>query len=547
MATGRGGRQEDTSVPVLLEMSNALAPPVPHPPFLSFTMRHALVLLTIAVLACPSICVSAGSLSSDAEFLAAVVEHVPLSMRNSPPVSREEALQVMFSNLDMYASHMERASQQGARIIVFPEDGLYGSELESRDGALPYLEPLPTVPPGSPGIAVPCTPDSATPTPVLTRVSCLATQHNLTVVLNMGDLVSCAATASGCPPDGRFQFNTQVAVSEKGVLLAKYHKTHLFPEDLLYFDRPPSPEMAYFDTSFGVRFGMFICFDIFFQFPSVALVQELGITHFVYSTYWVNTGTVPLITAIQMQQAWSRANHAALLASNIGYGYEDSGSGVYVAGRAIKHIFLPRLNQTGDNLLVAPVPKQLSTQGGAKRLEYGHLSSLQGTGDDTPSVPSNATLVLLSDAFTSVSALYTSWDGHRVSCHLEAEFLQAPDLGYALMAYRGPWFDGLLEGTVCALVRCPSKDGRPSSCLSLTMDTDVAISSLHLHAQFPVGDPLGTVLPIVGTQEGEIVVEGPAFSVDSEARTADLSLGKMGDRASNPIRVVNVVLFQEWG
>lgn len=46
---------------------------------------------------------------------------------------------------------------------------------------------------------------------------------------------------------------------------------------------------------------------------------------------------------------------------------------------------------------------------------------------------------------------------------------------------------------------------------------------------------------------GEIVVEGPAFSVDSEARTADLSLGKMGDRASNPIRVVNVVLFQEWG
>lgn len=70
------------------------------------------------------------------------------------------------------------------------------------------------------------------------------------------------------------------------------------------------------------------------------------------------------------------------------------------------------------------------------------------------------------------------------------------------MAYRGPWFDGLLEGTVCALVRCPSKDGRPSSCLSLTMDTDVAISSLHLHAQFPVGDPLGTVLPIVGTQEG---------------------------------------------
>ena len=178
--------------------------------------------------------------------------------------------------------------------------------------------------------------------------------------------------------------------------------------------------------------------DIIFSSSQVALVQELGITHFVYSTYWVNTGTVPLITAIQMQQAWSRANHAALLASNIGYGYEDSGSGVYVAGRAIKHIFLPRLNQTGDNLLVAPVPKQLSTQGGAKRLEYGHLSSLQGTGDDTPSVPSNATLVLLSDAFTSVSALYTSWDGHRVSCHLEAEFLQVTQQ-HRIVVLISPW------------------------------------------------------------------------------------------------------------
>lgn len=42
-----------------------------------------------------------------------------------------------------------------------------------------------------------------------------------------------------------------------------YHKTHLFGAEATYFDIPPwAPELSHFDTSFGVRFGQFICFDV---------------------------------------------------------------------------------------------------------------------------------------------------------------------------------------------------------------------------------------------------------------------------------------------
>lgn len=73
----------------------------------------------------------------------------------------------------------------------------------------------------------------------------------------MGDVQNCSReTDAACPPDGRFQYNTQVAFSETGQLLAKYHKYHLFYEP--QYNTPALPEVVYFDTSFGVRFGMMV-------------------------------------------------------------------------------------------------------------------------------------------------------------------------------------------------------------------------------------------------------------------------------------------------
>lgn len=50
---------------------------------------------------------------------------------------------------------------------------------------------------------------------VLISASCLAKFNKITLVLNMGD-----------EQDGKF-YNTQVVFDERGVLLAKYHKTNL--------------------------------------------------------------------------------------------------------------------------------------------------------------------------------------------------------------------------------------------------------------------------------------------------------------------------------
>lgn len=38
------------------------------------------------------------------------------------------------------------------------------------------------------------------------------------VVVNMGDTIACDTNDSGCPADGRFQFNTDVVFSEDGTV-----------------------------------------------------------------------------------------------------------------------------------------------------------------------------------------------------------------------------------------------------------------------------------------------------------------------------------------
>ncbi|GCC22539.1 hypothetical protein chiPu_0000927 [Chiloscyllium punctatum] len=48
----------------------------------------------------------------------------------------------MKKNLDIYQEQVFAASKQGAKIIVFPEDGLQGFQF-NRTSIFPYLEPIP--------------------------------------------------------------------------------------------------------------------------------------------------------------------------------------------------------------------------------------------------------------------------------------------------------------------------------------------------------------------------------------------------------------------
>ncbi|XP_006752302.1 pantetheinase-like, partial [Leptonychotes weddellii] len=90
--------------------------------------------------------------SSRDTFIAAVYEHaVILPNASLIPVSREEALALMNRNLDHLEAAITSAANQGAHIIVTPEDGIYGWNF-TRETIYPYLEDIP-----DPGVNwIPC-------------------------------------------------------------------------------------------------------------------------------------------------------------------------------------------------------------------------------------------------------------------------------------------------------------------------------------------------------------------------------------------------------
>ena len=89
------------------------------------------------------------------EYKAAIFEHKPYYLHDGSIPSRKKALRIMRTNTAVYRVQARAASQRGAQVIVFPEDGIYGI-FHTRDEIQHYLEPIPHVPKqGEP--LIPCT------------------------------------------------------------------------------------------------------------------------------------------------------------------------------------------------------------------------------------------------------------------------------------------------------------------------------------------------------------------------------------------------------
>ncbi|XP_078123845.1 biotinidase-like [Sander vitreus] len=425
----------------------------------------------------------------DSWYVAAVYEHnLILNPEPDVPLSRLDALQHMQKNLDIYEEQAAQAAQQGAQILVFPEDGLHGFNF-SRSSISGYLE---TIPDPQQESWNPCTePGKYNNTEVLQRLSCMARRNNLYLVANMADLQPCPLKtdpSSSCPSDGRWQFNTNVVFRSDGLLVARYHKNNLFLFEP-HFDTPPQPEIITFDTPFAGRFGLMICFDILFHKPTVALVEK-GVRQLVYPTAWINM--LPLMDAVQFQQAFSLGANVTLLAANIRYDQKKMrGSGIYTPFSATYHH-----TQKGDpeegRLLVARVPvldplwvgQSVTTEEGVVRSESTSSTATdsgfchQESCSDSPppetasSVPpSSATFIssMMFDPFTFV--LLNETEGKvnvcngTFCCHLQ--YRRLPQGGskelYALGAFAGTQtMYSRMALQVCALVRCAGLDA--SSC-----------------------------------------------------------------------------------
>nr|XP_057902613.1 biotinidase [Doryrhamphus excisus] len=399
----------------------------------------------------------------DSTYIAAVYEHrVILNPDPLTPLSRSNALRHMQRNLDIYEEQAALAAQQGAHILVFPEDGLHGFNF-SRSSISGYLE---TIPDPEEEHWNPCTEHSRfNNTEVLRQLSCMARRHHLYVVANMADLQPCPLMpdpASSCPSDGHWQFNTNVVFRSDGLLVARYHKHNLYFEGA--FDTPPQPEIVTFDTPFAGRFGLITCFDILFHEPTITLLER-GVRQLIFPTAWMNQ--LPLLDTIQFQRAVSLGANVTLLAANV---RNDrlimTGSGIYTPLTASYH-HAQRGDPEEGRLIVARIP--VLDPSGVKWRATDSGFCQQDSCASSP--PSSATFTssMMHDPFTFVLLNDTNGDlevcDGSFCCRLQ--FQRFPQRGskelYALGAFAGTHtVNGRYAVQVCAVVRCAGLEA--SSC-----------------------------------------------------------------------------------
>ncbi|XP_023780384.1 pantetheinase-like isoform X1 [Cyanistes caeruleus] len=391
------------------------------------------------------------ALASDT-FMAAVYEHaVILPGPSEEPVSPDSALALMNKNMDVLEGAIKEAAQQGAHIIVTPEDGIYGWRF-TRESIYPYLEDIP-----DPVVNwIPCTdPSRFGPAPVQERLSCMARNNSIYVVANIGDKKPCDSSDPDCPRDGRYQYNTDVVFDTQGKLVARYHKYNLFQGES-QFNYPKEPEAVIFETPFG-KFGIFTCFDILFYEPAVVLVSKMQVDTVLFPTAWMNV--LPFLTAIEFHSAWAMGMRVNVLAANThNTSMAMTGSGIYAPAGARTYSY--NMKTEDGHLLIAELdahprlspasPPAVSWNSYALSVERFSQNDHEFTG------------IIFEDPFTFTEL--TKPGGNLtvcqkdLCCHLTYRMAEKrDDEVYVLGA-----FDGLhvIEGQyylqICSLLKCPS-------------------------------------------------------------------------------------------
>ncbi|NWS18810.1 VNN1 Pantetheinase, partial [Pachyramphus minor] len=387
-------------------------------------------------------------------FTAAVYEHaVILPAPTYKPVSPSDALALMNKNMDVLEGAIKEAAQQGAHIIVTPEDGIYGWQF-TRQSIYPYLEDIP-----APEVNwIPCTePSRFGPAPVQERLSCMARNNSIYVVANIGDKKSCNSSDPDCPSDGRYQYNTDVVFDPEGKLVARYHKYNLFMVET-QFNYPKEPEIVTFETPFG-KFGIFTCFDILFHEPAVVLVDKMQVDTVLFPTAWMNV--LPFLTAVEFHSAWAMGMRVNFLAANTHKtSLAMTGSGIYAPDGARTYSY--NMESEDGRLLIAKLdahPRLSPASPPAVNWSSYALSVERFSQNDH-----EFTGFIFHDQFTFTEL--TKPEGNltvcqkQLCCHLSYKMAgKRDDEVYVLGA-----FDGLhvVEGQyylqICTLLKCKSTD-----------------------------------------------------------------------------------------
>ena len=145
----------------------------------------------------------------------------------------------------------------------------------------------------------------------------------------------------------------------KGKLVAKYRKYHLFDESKIYA-RPEQPELVTFENKFG-KFGLAICADLLFEHPVKDLVEQEKIEHLIFPTSWMDG--LPPLAAVNYHSAAAIKYRVNVLAANRrNFSLGGFGSGIYSSdGVKVQTTF-----NNDERLLIAELPIGLSKRKKAK-------------------------------------------------------------------------------------------------------------------------------------------------------------------------------------
>jgi predicted amidohydrolase len=281
---------------------------------------------------------------SGADYVGAVVEHTTYQ-----GTENETSDSKLSKNLDLYEQFVALSAKHKVQVLVFPEFGLTPGAMDTRADLYPYIEVIPEVSAN----VTPCGDASFNDRPILQRMSCAAQINKQLILVNMVDNIACSASSDpNCPSDGHYQYNTDVVFNEQGKLDGKYHKSHEIKSLQKAYDVAPTTEVTY-KSSFGVEFGLFICYDIMFQDPPKVL-RDRGIEHFLYAVAQYEIGEKTII------EGWSRNNNATVLSANLGSGGRKDCSGLIVNGNALEaqKYHLANKDFPEENILVATVPSK---------------------------------------------------------------------------------------------------------------------------------------------------------------------------------------------
>ena len=446
-------------------------------------------------------------------YTAAVVEFTPnVSLDTLHVLSPQEAVRLMMFNLHSFQGFVEEAKENGADIIVFPEDAIYGFIFLSREALFPFLEEIPDPQTRS---WVPCGDASFSDRPVLTYLSCMAQRNSITLVANMGDKQRRHDSSTQDPgatsnPDDWYQYNTNVVFNSDGSLLAKYHKVHLYGNENKLFHKPILTPHVTFNTSFGVMFGTFTCFDILYCDPPLKLL-DMGIRNYVFPTAWGNS--YPFYTSIAFQQAWSWRTGSNFLAANQHFPNKHSsplkkfyltGSGIYSAGKALQtYISGETFSPATGELLLATLQKQPSSRSDMQMVQ--EVTSLHDIDMKGTTYILYNTTALGSQLSGNIMVSYTNPDSSLyLECSLEySRMEQNTNETYALGAYIGanPNNPDLVY-SVCSLVKCPSSDNNTCGSPVDGYIAETTFESIKLSGSFPEGS---VVFPVLLLNKLELV------------------------------------------